>query len=106
MSDFLSNVIAPWFGFPGITVTVLLLLIGVWRNDWRWAAASVVTILPFTFYLMGASDFRLLALIFPVLQGIAAWLIRRGNRWWALLPQAPLVLLTLGLFYALWKWQG
>ncbi|MFO3796065.1 MAG: hypothetical protein ACK8QZ_02110 [Anaerolineales bacterium] len=56
MSDFLSNVIAPWFGFPGVFVTVLLVLIGIWRRDWRWAAVSVITILPFTFYLVGASE--------------------------------------------------
>lgn len=106
MSDFLSNVIAPWFGFPGVVVTVLLVLIGIWRRDWRWAVASVITILPFTFYLVGASDLRLLAILFPILQGIAAWLIWREKRWWALLPQAPLVILTLGLLYALLTWQG
>ncbi|HXF85104.1 MAG TPA: hypothetical protein VNK49_06915 [Anaerolineales bacterium] len=106
MYDFLSNVIAPWFGFPGVTVSILLVLIGAWRKDWRWAIASVFTILPFTIYLMGASDFRLLAVIFPLLQGLAAWFIRRNKRWWAILPQAPLILLMLGLLYALWKWQG
>ncbi|GAB4505520.1 MAG: hypothetical protein Fur0043_25160 [Anaerolineales bacterium] len=106
MSNFLSSLIAPWFGYPGVALTLLLLLIGIWRQDWRPATVSLVTILPFTVYLMGTPSFRLLALVFPVLQGVAAWLIWREKRWWALLPQSPLVLLMLGLLCATWTWQG
>jgi hypothetical protein len=85
------------FGWPAIITSILLSIAGVWLKRPVLLVGAGIVCIPFTYYLSG---FRTPAVILPLFQFGSAYAVARQKDLiaWSLL--APLVIIALGLAYA------
>ncbi|HEU0297384.1 MAG TPA: hypothetical protein VFR47_31870 [Anaerolineales bacterium] len=85
-------------GWPAITVTVILALIGLVRSDYRLLAAAAALAFPFSWYISGFPSIRSPAFLLPLLLFSAAFAMNRQREmlaWFLTIPYFLVVLLLL-----------
>jgi hypothetical protein len=92
------------FGVPAVFVSLVLSLIGVWKNRFWLVILGAVLFIPFSYYLNGSPGLRGFAILLPLFQMASAAAVREKNKVWAwvlLVPAfaASLWVLGIGLYY-------
>jgi len=95
MIDFL---VVLTFGWPAILVTVILTVIGLVRNNYRFLVAAAILALPFSWFLSGFPIIRSPVFILPALLLGAAYSEYRGREMIAWLLAIPFFLSVILLF--------
>ncbi|MBC7876785.1 MAG: hypothetical protein H7Y59_06390 [Anaerolineales bacterium] len=89
MIDFL---VASFFGWPAIIVTIILAIIGLIRNDHRFLVAAAILALPFSWFLSGFPIIRSPVFLLPLLLFGSAYLLYRGHEMWAWIMVVPFLM--------------
>lgn len=76
MLDFLLILLVGW---PAILVTVILAIIGLVRNDYRYLVAAAILAFPFSWYISGFPLIRSFNFLLPLLPFGAGFAIRRDH---------------------------
>ena len=95
MIDFLVIV---FFGWPAILTTIVLAIIGLLRNDYRFLVAAAVLALPFSWFISGFPYIRSPAFLLPVIPFVSAFLMYRRREMLAWLVAIPYFLVIWLLF--------
>jgi hypothetical protein len=95
MIDFLVVV---FFGWPAILATVILMLIGLFRSDYRFLVAAAVLAVPFSWFLSGFPVMRSFIFLLPLLPFSSAFLMNRGREMFAWVISVPYFLFIWLLF--------
>ena len=96
MLNFLLNLLVGW---PAILVTLILAIIGLLRNNYRYLLGAAILAFPFSWYLSGFPSIRSLWFLLPVLLFSSSYLMFRGREMLAWLIAVPYFLSILLLFY-------
>jgi hypothetical protein len=83
------------FGFPGALLSLLLSVIGVFKQKSWLVMIGAVLFIPFSYYLSGSPGLAGLPLLLPGFQVGSAIAVREKNRVWAWLLLAPALLAVL-----------
>lgn len=92
------------FGFPAVFVSLLISVIGVWKEKYWLVILGAVLFIPFSYYLNGAPGSGGFAILLPLFQIGSAAAVREKNKLWAWILLVPVFLATLwvvglALFY-------
>src|SRR5918996_1406796 len=98
MLDFLLIFLVGW---PAIVVTVILAIIGLLRNNYRFLVWAAILAFPFSWYLSGFPLIQSPAFLLPVLLFSSAYLMYRSREMLAWLVAIPFFLAILLLFYVI-----
>ena len=96
MLNFILTLLVGW---PAITITVILALIGLFRNDYRFLIAASILAFPFSWYLSGFPAIRSPAILLPLCLFGSSYLMYRQREMLAWLLSVPFFLTVLLLFY-------
>ena len=96
MLDFLLILLVGW---PAILVTIILAIIGLVRNNYRYLVAAAILAFPFSWYLSGFPRISSPAFLLPLLLFGSSYLMFRGREMLAWLIAIPYFLVILLLFY-------
>lgn len=83
------------FGFPAVFVSLLVSVLGVWKEKYWLVLLGAVLFIPFSYYLSGAPGLYRLPLLLPVFQVLSAAAVREKQKRWAWLLLIPAVLAAL-----------
>lgn len=83
------------FGFPAVFVSLLVSVLGVWKEKYWLVLLGAVLFIPFSYYLSGAPGSYRLPLLLPVFQVLSAAAVREKQKRWAWLLLIPAVLAAL-----------
>lgn len=86
-------------GWPAITVTVVLALVGLLRNDYRFLVAAAILAFPFSWYLSGFPAIRSPAFLLSVFILGSGYMMYRKREMLAWLLALPFFLTVLLLLY-------
>ena len=90
-------------GWPAILVSLGLAMYGLFKNNYRFLAASAFLAVPFSWFLSGFPVVRSPVFLAPVLLFSAAWALRRGSEMLAWFLVIPFFLMILLLVYVLYN---
>jgi hypothetical protein len=96
MLDFLLIILVGW---PAITVTLILAVIGLLRNNYLFLLGAAILAFPFSWYLSGFPSISSPAFLLPLLLFGSSYLMFRGREMLAWLIAIPYFLVILLLFY-------
>lgn len=96
MLDFLLTLLVGW---PAILVTLILAVIGLLRNNYRFLLGAAILAFPFSWYLGGFPSISSPAFLLPLLLFGSSYLMFRGREMLAWLMAIPFFLAILLLFY-------
>jgi hypothetical protein len=96
MLDFLLIILVGW---PAITVTLILAVIGLLRNNYLFLLGAAILAFPFSWYLSGFPSVSSPAFLLPLLLFGSSYLMFRGREMLAWLIAIPYFLVILLLFY-------
>jgi hypothetical protein len=96
MLDFLLALLVGW---PAILVTLILAVIGLLRNNYRFLLGAAILAFPFSWYLGGFPSISSPAFLLPLLLFGSSYLMFRGREMLAWLMAIPFFLAILLLFY-------
>lgn len=100
MLDFLLSFFAGW---PAIIATVILAMIGLFRNNYRYLLIAAFLSVPFSWVLSGFPVVRSPVFLAPALIFGAAWSIRTGREMLAWILVIPFFLVILLLLFVLFS---
>ena len=86
MMDFL---VASFFGWPAIIVTIIIAVIGLLKVDYRFLVAAAILALPFSWFLSGFPAIRSPVFILPLLLFGSGYFLYRGRKMVAWLLFVP-----------------
>lgn len=94
------------FGLPAALLSLVVSIIGVWKEKFWLVILGAVLLIPFSYYLNGAPGMKGFAILLPLFQMVSAAAVRERNRIWAwilLVPAfaASLWVLGVALYYNL-----
>lgn len=89
------------FGWPAILVTVILAIIGLIRNNYRYLVAAAILAFPFAWFLSGFPLIRSPVFLLPLFLFGSAYLMYRGREMLAWILAIPFFLAILLLLFAL-----
>ena len=95
MLEFLLSLLVGW---TAILATVILALIGLIRNNYRFLLAAAILALPYSWFLSGFPVIRSPAFLLPTLLFGSGYLMFRGREMFAWLLAIPFFLAVLLLF--------
>jgi len=98
MLDFLLILLVGW---PAIAITVILAIIGLLRNDYRYLVAAAILAFPFSWYLSGFPAVRSPVFLLPLLLFGSGYLMFRGREMLAWLVAIPFFLAVLLLLFVI-----
>jgi hypothetical protein len=98
MLNIISSIVLGW---PAIVVTVILIVIGLRKTDYRYLVAAAVVAVPFSWALSGFPIVRSPIFLVPVLIFGSAWATHRGRDMVAWLFAIPVFLFVILLLFAL-----
>lgn len=98
MLDFLLSLLAGW---PAIVISVILTVMGLTRNNYRFLVAAAIIAFPFSWYLSGFPLVRSPVFLAPVLIFGAAWAMRYGQEMLAWILGIIFFLVIILLLFAL-----
>jgi hypothetical protein len=87
------------FGWPAILVTVILAIIGLLRNNYRYLVGAAILAFPFSWFLSGFPSVRSPAFLLPLFLFGSGYLMYRGREMLAWILAIPFFLAILLLFY-------
>ncbi len=87
------------FGWPAILVTVILAIIGLIRNNYRFLVAAAILAFPFSWFLSGFPSVRSPVFLLPLFLFGSGYAIYRGREMLAWILAVPFFLAVLLLFY-------
>ncbi len=97
MIDFL---VASFFGWPAIIVTIILAIAGLLRNNYRFLVAAAILALPPAWFLSGFPLIRSPVFLLPLLLFASGYSVYRGREMLAWLLVVPYFLSIWLLFNA------
>lgn len=97
MLDFLLSLLAGW---PAIVTTVILALLGLIKNNYRFLLGAAILSVPFSWYLSGFPLVRSPVFLTPVLIFGAAWAMRYGREMLAWILGIVFFLVVILLVFA------
>jgi hypothetical protein len=89
------------FGWPAILVTVILAIIGLIRNNYRYLVAAAILAFPFAWFLSGFPLIRSPVFLLPLFLFGSAYLMYREREMLAWILAIPFFLAILLLLFAL-----
>ena len=95
MLDFLLILLVGW---PAILVTIILAIIGLVKNDYRYLVAAAILAFPFSWYLSGFPLVRSPVFLLPLLlfsSGYAMFRTREMLAWFLAIPFFLTIILLL-----------
>jgi hypothetical protein len=95
MIDFLVVV---FFGWPAILATIILVIIGLFRSDYRFLVAAAILAFPFSWFLSGFPLVQSPAFLLPLLPFTSAYLMYRRQEMFAWVVAVPYFLFIWLLF--------
>lgn len=95
MIDFLVVV---FFGWPAILATIILIVIGLLKRDYRFLVAAAILALPFSWFLSGFPVVQSPLFLLPLLPFSSAFLMYRGREMFAWVIAVPYFLFIWLLF--------
>jgi hypothetical protein len=98
MLDLLLSILVGW---PAILVTVILALIGLIKNRYRFLLAAAILALPFSWFLSGFPVVQSPVFLLPVLLLGSSYFMFRGREMVAWLLGIPFFLAILLLLFAI-----
>ena len=98
MLNFLLNLLVGW---PAILVTLVLAILGLLRNNYRYLLGAAILAFPFSWFLSGFPFIRSLWFLLPVLLFGSSYLMYRGREMLAWIIAIPYFLSILLLFYVI-----
>ena len=98
MLDFLLILLVGW---PAILVTVILAIIGLVRNNYRYLVAAAILAFPFSWYLSGFPLVRSPVFLLPLLLFGSGYALYRTREMLAWLLAIPFFLSIILLFFAI-----
>ena len=98
MLDFLLSLLVGW---TAIVVTVILAIIGLVKNNYRFLLGAAILAVPFSWFLSGFPVVRSPIFLTPVLLFGAAWAMRYGREMLAWILAIPFFLVVVLLLFAL-----
>jgi hypothetical protein len=96
MLDFLLSLLVGW---TAILTTVILALIGLIRNNYRFLLAAAILAFPYSWFLSGFPVIQSPAFLLPVLLLGSSYTMFRGREMFAWLMAIPFFLAILLLFF-------
>lgn len=98
MLDFLLSLFVGW---PAVLTTVVLTVIGLVRNNYRFLLGAAILAVPFSWFLSGFPLVRSPVFLMPVLIFGAAWSMRYGREMLAWILGIIFFLIIILLLFAL-----
>jgi hypothetical protein len=98
MLDFLLSLFVGW---PAVVVTVILAVMGLLRNNYRYLLGAAILALPFSWFLSGFPFVRSPVFLTPVLIFGAAWAMRYDQEMLAWILGIIFFLVIILLLFAL-----
>lgn len=98
MLDFLLSLFVGW---PAVVVTVILAVMGLVRNNYRYLLGAAILAVPFSWFLSGFPFVRSPVFLTPVLIFGAAWAMRYGREMLAWILGIMFFLVVILLLFAL-----
>lgn len=98
MLDFLLIILVGW---PAILVTVILAIVGLLRNNYRFLVAAAILAVPFSWYLSGFPLVRSPVFLLPLLLLGSAYSKYRDREMLAWILAIPFFLAILLLLFAI-----
>lgn len=98
MLDFLLSLFVGW---PAVLTTVVLTVIGLVRNNYRFLLGAAILAVPFSWFLSGFPLVRSPVFLMPVLIFGAAWAMRYGREMLAWILGIIFFLIIILLLFAL-----
>jgi hypothetical protein len=98
MLNFLLNLLVGW---PAILVTLVLAIIGLLRNNYRYLLGAAILAFPFSWFLSGFPFISSLCFLLTVLLFGSSYLMHRGREMLAWIIAIPYFLSILLLFYVI-----
>jgi hypothetical protein len=83
------------FGFPAVFLSLLVSVIGVWKDKFWLVIAGALLFMPFSYYLSGSPGLYRVPILLPLFQILSAAAVREQNKPWAWILLAPAFLATL-----------
>jgi hypothetical protein len=96
MLDLLLSILVGW---PAILTTVILALIGLIKNNYRFLLAAAILAFPYAWFLSGFPIIQSPAFLLPVLLLASSYSMFRGREMLAWLLGIPFFLAILLLFF-------
>jgi hypothetical protein len=92
------------FGLPAVLLSLVLSVIGVWRDKFWLVILGAVLIIPFAYYLNGSPGLRGFAILLPLFQMVSGAAVREKSKVWAWILLIPAFLagfwvLGVALYY-------
>ena len=98
MLGFLLSLLVGW---PAILATLILALIGLFRNNYRFLLAAAILAFPFSWFLSGFPILRSPVFLLPILLFGSSFLMFRGREMLAWILAIPYFLTILFLYYTI-----
>ena len=98
MLDLILSLLVGW---TAILATVVLALIGLIRNNYRWLLAAAILALPYSWFLGGFPVIRSPAFLLPTLLFGSSYFMFRGREMVAWLLAIPFFLTVVLLFFVI-----
>ena len=96
MLSLLLNLLVGW---PAIVVTLILAIIGLLRNNYRYLLGAAILAFPFAWFISGFPSIRSLWFLLPLFLFGSSYLMSRGREMLAWLVAIPYFLSILLLFF-------
>ncbi|HEX2991391.1 MAG TPA: hypothetical protein VHO49_11990 [Anaerolineales bacterium] len=77
------------FGLPAVLLSLVLSVIGVWKDKFWLVVLGAVLIIPFAYYLNGSPGLRGFAILLPLFQMVSAAAVREKSKVWAWILLVP-----------------
>jgi hypothetical protein len=98
MLEFLLSLFVGW---PAVVVTVILAVMGLVKNNYRYLLGAAILAVPFSWFLSGFPFVRSPVFLTPVLIFGAAWAMRYGREMLAWILGIMFFLVVILLLFAL-----
>jgi hypothetical protein len=86
------------FGLPAVLLSLVLSVIGVWKDKFWLVMLGAVLFIPFAYYLNGSPGLRGFAILLPLFQMASAAAVREKNKMWAWLLLVPALAASVWVF--------
>jgi hypothetical protein len=98
MLSLLLNLLVGW---PAIVVTLILAIVGLLRNNYRFLLGAAILAFPFSWFISGFPSIRSLWFLLPLFLFGSSYLMSRGREMLAWLAAIPYFLSILLLFFVI-----
>lgn len=88
------------FGLPTVFMSMLISVIGIWKEKYWLVILGAILFMPFAYYLNGAAHNSGFPLLLPLLQMGSAAAVHEKNKLWAWLLSLPAFLISLYVIVA------